>query len=271
MNEKKLGFIGCGNMAGAILDGIIKSGVFQPIDIAVFDISDEAKAHAKNKGVDIASNASELCRMSKTILLGVKPNIAKSVLSEAGESLEGKALLSIVAGVSCDTLRQWTNANVRILRIMPNAPAMVGAGAMALCSDTTLTDEEKSNAEKIFNSVGIVAWIPEKSINTVTGLSGGGPAYVAMFIEALADGAVLDGLPRNTAYSLAAQTVLGTAKMILDTGMHPGVLKDMVCSPGGTTIEGVKALENGGFRSAVINCVIDSSNKSRNLEKSSKE
>lgn len=254
-------------MAGAILDGIIDSGILQASEMSVFDISEKAQNHAKAKGVDIAANITELCEISETILLGVKPNVTKDVLNELGHALEGKALLSIVAGCSSDTLRQWAGVNIRVLRIMPNTPAMVGAGAAVLCSDTSFTEEEKAQAEKIFNSIGIVEWVPEKLIDVVTGLSGGGPAYVAMFIEALADGGVFEGLPRATAYRLAAQTVLGTAKMILDTAIHPGVLKDMVCSPGGTTIEGVKALEDGGMRSAVMQSIIDSSNKSRKLGK----
>ncbi|MCM8710916.1 pyrroline-5-carboxylate reductase [Clostridium sp. SYSU_GA19001] len=267
MGKKKLGFIGCGNMAGAILNGIISSGVLKPSDIAVFDISEKAQIHAKEKGAEVVSSAIELCEMCEMILLGVKPNITKAVLNKIGKFLEGKALLSIVAGFNSKTLYEWTGAEVRILRIMPNTPAMVGAGAAVLCSDTTFTEEEKTEAEKIFKSIGIVEWVPEKLIDAVTGVSGGGPAFAAMFIEALADGGVLEGLPRATAYRLAAQTVLGTAKMILETGMHPGALKDMVCSPGGTTIEGVKALEDGGMRSSVIQCIVSSSNKSRKLGK----
>ncbi|AKL95949.1 pyrroline-5-carboxylate reductase ProC [Clostridium aceticum] len=267
MSKKKLGFIGCGNMSGAILDGIVDSGVLEASAMIVFDINEKAKNHAREKGVEIAADLAEVCSTSEMILLGVKPNITKAVLNEIGQYLDGKPLISIVAGISGDTLSQWANANIRVLRTMPNAPAMVGAGATVFCSDTTFTEEEKREAEKIFESVGIVEWVPEKLIDAVTGLSGGGPAYAAMFIEALTDGAVLEGLPRVTAYRLAAQTVLGAAKMILDTEIHPGALKDMVCSPGGTTIEGVKALEDGGMRSAVIQSILSSSNKSRNLGK----
>lgn len=267
MREKKLGFIGCGNMAGAILDGILASEVLKPSDIVVFDINEKIREKVIKKGIEVSESIKDLCKISAKVLLGIKPNVIKSVLDEAGKELKGKAILSIVAGINSDTIKELANTDVRVLRIMPNTPAMVGEGATVLCSDTTFTEEEKLEAEKIFKSIGIVEWLPEKMIDTVTGLSGGGPAYVAMFIEALADGAVLNGLSRATAYRLAAQTVLGSAKMILDTGMHPGVLKDMVCSPGGTTIEGVKALEDGGLRSAVIQSVIDSSNKSRKLSK----
>lgn len=265
MIKKRLGFIGCGNMGGAILDGIISSGIINSKNINVYDISSSAIEHARAKGTNIAINIKELCEISDIILLAVKPNVVEEVLKSSEKLLEGKALLSIVAGVSCENLKKMANANVRILRIMPNTPAMVGEGATVLCSDNTFSEEEKKSAIEIFESVGIVEWVPEKLIDAVTGLSGGGPAYTAMFIEALADGGVREGLSRAAAYRLAAQTVLGTGKMIIETGMHPGVLKDMVSSPGGTTIEGVKALEKGGMRFAVQDAIAESTDKSRNL------
>ena len=155
--------------------------------------------------------------------------------------------------------------NIRVLRTMPNTPALVNAGAFALCSETDLTADEKAFAEKLFGSIGIVEWMNEHLIDTACGLSGSGPAFVAEFIEALGDGGVLEGLPRATAYRLAAQTVMGTAKMILETGMHPAQLKDMVSSPGGTTITGCQVLEEMGFRAAAINAVQAATNKSREL------
>ncbi len=265
MSIKKLGFIGCGNMGGAILDGIIAGGVIEPSDIAVYDIRDEIMVNVKNKGVTVASGIPDLCACSELVLLAVKPNTVEEVMVGMKGTLAGKALLSIAAGTSYAKLRAWADSSFRILRIMPNTPAMVGAGATVLCSDTDLTEKEKGEADRIFRSVGLVEWLPEKLIDVVTGLSGGGPAYAAMFIEALADGGVREGLPRSTAYRLAAQTVLGSTRMILEKDLHPGALKDMVCSPGGTTIEGVKALEEGGFRAAVINSVIESSEKAGKL------
>lgn len=265
MVRRKLGFIGCGNMAGAILDGIISSSVINSEDINVYDINPNAIERAKAKGVNIATNIKEVCEASDMILLGVKPNVVENVLESTEGLLEGKALLSIVAGVSCEKLKKMTNIDLRILRIMPNTPAMVGEGATVLCSDTNFDEEEKKFAVEIFESVGIVEWVPENLIDAVTGLSGGGPAYAAMFIEALADGGVREGLSRATAYKLAAQTVLGTGKMIIETGMHPGQLKDMVSSPAGTTIEGIKALEKGGMRHAVLEAISESTDKSRNL------
>jgi len=265
VGRRKLGFIGCGNMAGAILDGIISSSVINSEDINVYDINPNAVEHAREKGVNIVANIKELCEASDMILLGVKPNVVDNVLESTEKLLEGKALLSIVAGVSCEKLKGMANIDFRILRIMPNTPAMVGEGATVLCSDTTFSEEEKKFAVEIFESVGMVEWVPENLIDAVTGLSGGGPAYAAMFIEALADGGVREGLSRATAYKLAAQTVLGTGKMIIKTGIHPGQLKDMVSSPAGTTIEGIKALEKGGMRFAVLEAISESTDKSRNL------
>ena len=148
MSEKKLGFIGCGNMAGAILDGILASGILKPSDIVVFDISEKVKEEVIKKGVEVRDSIVDLCSISEKVLLGIKPNTTKNVLNEAGKTLEGKAILSIVAGISSDTLQEWAGVNVRVLRIMPNTPAMVGAGATVLCSDTSFTEEEKVEAEK---------------------------------------------------------------------------------------------------------------------------
>ncbi|OOM79293.1 pyrroline-5-carboxylate reductase [Clostridium puniceum] len=265
MIEKKIGFIGCGNMGRAILDGIISSGVINSKNINVYDISPNVIENSKAKNVNISANIKELCEESDIILLAIKPNIVEEVLKSTERLLEGKALLSIVAGVTSENLKKMANVDIRILRIMPNTPAMVGEGATVFCLDNTFSQDEKNLAVEIFESVGIVEWIPEKLIDAVTGLSGGGPAYAAMFIEALADGGVREGLSRATSYRLAAQTVLGTGKMIIETGIHPGELKDMVSSPAGTTIEGVRALEKGGMRFAVLEAIAKSSEKSRNL------
>ena len=181
------------------------------------------------------------------------------------DALEGKAIVSIVAGITAERLRAMISGTPRILRTMPNTPAMVFEGAFALCSDNDRTEEELKAAIALFEAIGIVELVPEHLIDAVCGLSGGGPAYVAMFIEAMADGGVKQGLPRATAYRLAAQTCLGTAKMILDKNIHPGQLKDMVTSPGGTTIEGCEALERGGMRAAVIDCINAGAEKSRKL------
>lgn len=198
-------------------------------------------------------------------MLAVKPQYAAPALAALGNTVDGKAVISIMAGATTQRIRDMIQGNIRVLRCMPNTPALVNAGAFALCSETDLTAEEKAFAEKLFTSIGIVEWMNEKLIDTACGLSGSGPAFVALFIEALADGGVLEGLPRSTAYRLAAQTVMGTAKLVMDTGMHPGQVKDMVSSPGGTTITGCQILEEMGFRAAAIDAVQAATNKSRQL------
>lgn len=265
MITKKIGIIGCGNMGGAILYGAIESGVLPKENAYVYDTNPDMMEKAKGWGVHLVSSDEEVCEKSDLILLAVKPQNAAEALEQCKKALHQKAVLSIVAGVTVERLQHMVDGTPRILRIMPNTPAMVFAGAMALCSDHDLRSDECDAASALFESIGIVEWVPEKLIDAVCGLSGGGPAYAAMFIEALADGGVKQGLPRATAYRLAAQTCLGTAKMILETGIHPGALKDMVTSPGGTTIEGCEALERGAMRYAVMDCVKAGTEKSKSL------
>ena len=265
MITQKIGIIGCGNMGGAILKGAIASGVLAPEQAYVYDISPAAREAAKNLGVNVMENDEEVCKESDIILLAVKPQNAAEALEQCKKALDEKALMSIVAGVTVERLQNMIDGTPRILRIMPNTPALVFEGAFALCSDNDFTADELTAAKAIYEKLGIVEMIPEKLIDAVCGLSGGGPAWAAMFIEAMGDAGVKNGLPRATAYRLAAQTVLGTAKMYLETGKHPGELKDMVTSPGGTTIEGCEALERGGFRYAVMDCVNKATEKSKRL------
>lgn len=265
MITKKIGLLGCGNMTGAIIDGALKSGIIEKENVYGYDVFPAAMDKMHDRGIHVMNNNAEVCASSDIILLGTKPQNAAEALEICGDKLDGKVLMSIAAGVTIERLRAMIQGEARILRIMPNTPAMVFEGASAFCTETDLTEEEKTIATDLFESIGIVEWVPEKLIDTVCGLSGGGPAYAAMFIEALSDGAVKNGLPRATAYRLAAQTCLGTAKMILETGIHPGALKDMVSSPGGTTIEGIKALEAGGMRHAVIDCIDAATAKSSKL------
>lgn len=262
---KKIGIIGCGNMGGAILYGALESGVLSKENVYVYDINPAMMEKADSWGVHLAKDDEDVCKNSDLILLAVKPQNAAEALSQCKKALEGKALMSIVAGVSVARLQNMVDGTPRILRIMPNTPAMVFEGAFALCSDNDFTEDEMNTAKTIYSSIGIVELVPENLIDAVCGLSGGGPAYVAMFIEAMADGGVKQGLPRKTAYRLAAQTCLGTAKMILEKGIHPGELKDMVTSPGGTTIEGCEALEKGGMRAAIIECINAGTEKSKKL------
>lgn len=263
--SKKIGIIGCGNMGGAILYGALKSGVLSPEDAYVYDINPVMMEKAQGWGVNLCKDDEDVCHSSDMILLAVKPQNAAEALSQCKASLKDKALMSIVAGVTVDRLQNMIEGTPRILRIMPNTPAMVFEGAFALCSDNDFLKDELDTAKTLYESIGIVELVPEHLIDAVCGLSGGGPAYVAMFIEAMADGGVKQGLPRATAYRLAAQTCLGSAKMLLEMGLHPGQLKDMVTSPGGTTIEGCEALEKGGMRAAVIECINAGAEKSRKL------
>jgi pyrroline-5-carboxylate reductase len=265
MITKKLGIIGCGNMGGAILYGALESGVISKENVSVYDISPAMREKAAGWGVTVAANDAEVCRNSDIILLAVKPQNAAETLAMCETALDGKAMMSIVAGVTVERLQAMIDGTPRILRIMPNTPAMVYEGAFALCSDNDFTEEELASAKAIYETIGIVEMIPEHLIDAVCGLSGGGPAYVAMFIEAMADGGVKQGLPRTTAYRLAAQTCLGTAKMILEKDLHPGVIKDMVTSPAGTTIEGCEKLEVGGMRGAVMECIKAATDRSRSL------
>lgn len=255
MITKKLGIIGCGNMGGAILYGALQRGTIAKENVCVYDINPAMRDKAAKWGVSIASDDADVCRRSDLILLAVKPQNAAEALEMCGNALDGKALMSIVAGISADRLRHMIQGTSRILRIMPNTPAMVYEGAFALCSDNDHTPDELDAAKSLYESIGIVEMLPEHLINAVCALSGGGPAYVSMFIEALADGGVKQGLPRATAYRLAAQTCLGTARMILETDLHPAQIKDMVTSPAGTTIEGCEKLETGNMRGAVMECI----------------
>lgn len=265
MITKKVGFIGCGNMGGAILFGALESGVLPKENAFVYDINPEMMAKAESWGVNLCTSDADVCECSDIILLAVKPQNTAEALSLCGTSLDGKAMMSIVAGVTVERLQKMIDGSPRILRLLPNTPAMVFEGAFAICSDNDFTAEELEVAKAIYSSIGIIEMVPEHLIDAACALNGGGPAFVAMFIEAMADGGVKQGLPRKTAYRLAAQTALGTAKMILEKELHPGQIKDMVTSPGGTTIEGCEALEKGGMRGAVIDCINKAAEKSKKL------
>ena len=265
MMNKKIGFIGCGNMGGAILFGALESGVLPKENAYVYDINPARMEKAEGWGVNLCADDEDVCAKADIILLAVKPQNAAEALSMCKKALDGKAMRSIVAGVTEERLQNMIDGTPRILRLLPNTPAMVFEGAFAICSDNDFTEEELEIAKSIYGSIGIIEMIPEKLIDAACALNGGGPAFVAMFIESMADGGVKQGLPRATAYRLAAQTALGTAKMILETGMHPGQIKDMVTSPGGTTIEGCEALERGGMRGAVIDCINKATEKSKKL------
>lgn len=262
----KLGVIGVGNMGGAIIRGCVSAG-FNPADITVCGHHPEhLKEMAEQLGISVSASAESLTAASDIVLVAVKPkNVAEVLYDIEPAFTEKKILVSIVAGRTIESLSASCTTARRIIRAMPNTPALVGSGMTALSRSEYVTDEEYSEVENIFSGIGMVQEVPESLMDAVTGLSGSGPAYVYMFIEALADGGVLNGLPRNQAVQLAAQTVYGSARMVLETGGHPAELKDAVCSPGGTTIEGVRELEAGGFRSTVIEAVTAASEKSKEL------
>lgn len=264
----RIGIIGIGNMGEAILRGALRGGVVLPAEVSAFDLNREKlKALQTELGIMACNSAMELIQGSDIILLAVKPHICPSVLAENASALQNKALISIAAGWSQQRLANALPKSVRILRVMPNTPALVGRGMSVLESGSTLRKEESAFAIRLFSSIGRVTEVESRLMDAVTAVSGSGPAYVYLFIEALADGGVREGLPRALAYELAAQTVLGSAQMVLETGEHPGKLKDNVCSPGGTTIEAVAALENSGLRASVLSAVKACADKSALMSK----
>ena len=268
MQTYTLGFIGAGSMATAIIKGSVGKGAIQAKDIAVYDVDTEKMdALARAMNIVAASHLSELINICDIVILAIKPNVMATVLSEIKEYLSDKAVVSIAASWSADMIKEIIGADKKVLRLMPNMPLMAGEGMSVMETPHSLSETEFEYIEHLFGSLGLVEYAPGKAMDAVTAISGSGPAYVFMFIEALSDAGVLCGLQRNLSTKLAAQTVLGAAKMVLETDRHPGTLKDAVCSPGGTTIEAVKSLEQDGFRGTVINAVEKCANKSKALSK----
>ena len=264
----RVGFIGTGNMGGAIARGIAASRVVKPEEIFLYDVMRKAAEELSSQiGAVVCDSAVEMVEQAEVVVLAVKPVYVEDALRACGDTLAGKAVVSIVAGLSTPALKQKLPAGTRYLQVMPNTPAMVGEGVTALCEENTLTKQERKFVEEIFSAIGKVLYVPGRLIEAVSAVSGSGPAYAAMFIEALADSGVLMGLPRKTAEELAAQTLLGTAKMAMESGKHPGALKDMVCSPGGTTIRAVRALEKGGFRASIIDAACAAYEKSLEMKR----
>ncbi len=263
---KSISFIGAGNMGRAIIGGISDKGLFD--DIFVFDKYISMAKVAENtygtKTVICASDAA----CADIVVLAVKPNVLYSVIDEIKDTItDDTVVVSIAAGQSIEKMEQAFGKNVKLMRVMPNTPALVGEGMSALSPNRLLSNDKSAIDEvvKIFESLGRAEIVPESLMDAVTGVSGSSPAYVFMFIEALADAAVAAGMPREKSYTFAAQSVLGAAKMVLETGKHPGELKDMVCSPGGTTIEAVKVLEEKGLRGCVMEAVNACVEKSRSM------
>ncbi|MCI7179499.1 MAG: pyrroline-5-carboxylate reductase [Lachnospiraceae bacterium] len=250
----KLGFIGTGNMAGAIIGGILKKGIVKADDIIGADVLEAGREKVKAAyGIRVTDNNIEVVDNADIMFLSVKPQYYAEVIGEIRDAVtENKIVVTIAPGKTLSWLKEQFGKNVKIVRTMPNTPALVGEGMTAACPNEFVTQQEKEAVLAILGTFGEVEIVPEKLMDVVVSTSGSSPAYVFMMIEAMADAAVADGMPRAQAYRFAAQAVYGSAKMVLETGKHPGELKDMVCSPAGTTIEAVRVLEGKGFRSAVI-------------------
>jgi pyrroline-5-carboxylate reductase len=262
-----IGFLGAGKMASALAKGFIQAGLVSPKQIIASDVVEAARAaFAKDTGAKAAAANAEVVKFANVLVLAVKPHQVAGVLSEIRDSFTADHLLvSIAAGVTLAKLEAGLRTGARVIRVMPNTPALVGASASAFAAGKSAGPADSELVQKLLSSVGIAFSVQETLLDAVTGLSGSGPAYVYLFIEALSDGGVAAGLPREMATRLAAQTVAGAAKMVLETGQHPGALKDMVTSPGGTTIEGLHELEKGKLRGAVMSAVRAATEKSKKL------
>ena len=266
--KKRLGFIGAGNMAEALMKGVMANGLFAKEDIIASEIYKTRREYvAKALGVETTDSNAKVVDSAQIVLLAVKPQQLDEVLDQLSSHFTADHLvISIVAGITLKALEMHM-PHSKVVRVMPNQPCMVMASASAFSIGTNAKESDSEQVRQIFESVGIVYPVAEKLLDAVTGLSGSGPAYAYLMIEALADGGVLMGLPRDIAVNLAAQTLLGAAKTILETGEHPGRMKDLVCSPGGTSIAAIQVLEEAGVRGALIGAVQASAEKSKELGK----
>jgi pyrroline-5-carboxylate reductase len=265
--KMNIGFLGAGKMATALARGFIRAGLVAPRQVIASDPSAAAQAaFAKEVGAKATGSNLEVVKFAPVLVLAVKPDQVGVVLADIRDHLTHKhCLISIAAGVPLAKLEAGLGAGARLIRVMPNTPALVGASATAYALGKAARPGDGDLAQKLFSAVGVAFQVKEALLDAVTGLSGSGPAYAYLFIEGLSDGGVAAGLPREIATRLAAQTVLGSARMVLETGLHPGVLKDMVTSPGGTTIEGLHELEKGKLRGTVISAVRAAAEKSKKL------
>lgn len=265
--SKKIGFIGCGNMGKAMLGALIKAN-----DINIDDILVSTKTKVSGEHIESEFNIKttlsniQVAKASDILFLAVKPHFFKEVIEEVRDVVKDDAIIiSIAAGVTIAQIEQWFNKEVKVVRTMPNTPALVGEGMSAICPNKNASNEELDYVGSLFNLFGKYEILEEKDFHAFIALCGSSPAYVFMFIEAMADAGVKLGIPRVKAYRLAEQSILGSAKLALETGKHPGELKDAVCSPGGTTIEAVLELEKNGFRNAVISAVEKCAEKSKSM------
>lgn len=273
MIKRRIGLLGAGNMAAAIIDGLLASNTVERDALRASDPTRERReALAAQHGIVTHEHNAELVAWSDLVVLAVKPQVVERVLADAGTAFRPNTLLvSVAAGVPTSALEARVPESVRVVRAMPNTPALVRAGATAVAAGSRATAEDLELTRTLFDAVGRTVTLDEHLLDAVTGLSGSGPAYVMLMIDALSDAGVKVGLSRDTARLLATQTLYGSAKLVLDTGRHPAELKDMVTSPGGTTIRGVAALEAGGLRAALIDAVDRATERSAELGRAAAE
>ena len=265
--SRKIGFIGCGNMGKAMLGTLVKSKDIDEHNIIISTKTEKSgRAIKEEYKVETTLNNIEVAKKSDILFLAVKPHFYKEVIEEIRDIIDNnKIIVSIAAGVTIDKMEEWFDKEVKIIKTMPNTPALVGEGMSAICYNKNVAKEELEEVCSLYNLFGKYELLEESDFNAFIALCGSSPAYVFMFIEAMADAAVKLGIPRVKAYKMAEQSILGSAKLALETGKHPGELKDMVCSPKGTTIEAVIELENKGFRNAVISAMEKCADKANKM------
>ena len=268
--KKKIGFIGLGSMASAMIGGMLRKKLVEPEDILGNAKTEKTRLKAKEAwGITILHDNAEVAREADIVVLAVKPQFFEEVIGElqglGADAWQKKLLISLAPGKTMEWFEKSFGFPVPMIRCMPNTPALVGEGCTGMCVSAGISEEAAEEVKRLTDSFGRTVMVPEKLMDVVGAVSGSSPAYVFLFIEAMADAAVADGMARAQAYKFAAQAVLGSAKMVLETGKHPGELKDMVCSPGGTTIEAVRVLEEKGLRSAVFEAMKACVRKSREM------
>jgi len=266
VSDRTIGFVGGGNMAEAMIRGLLRGKVFAPDDVIVSGPRDERLQELREKYGIRATTINREAAAARIVVLSVKPQILSRVLDEIADAIDSEALvISIAAGVPVAAIQSRLASGTRVVRGMPNTPALVDAAATAIAGGEHARESDLDDARRIFDAIGITVILEESQLDAVTGLSGSGPAYVFLILEALSDAGVKVGLSRRTAQLLAAQTLLGSAKLLLETNEHPGRLKDMVTSPGGTAITGLHTLEHGGVRTTLMNAVEAATRRSREL------
>lgn len=263
----KIGFIGLGNMAKAIIGGMLQNGMVQPSDIIGTARTEKTREAIREAyGITVRDTNAAVASEAQVLILAVKPQFFQAVIDEIRDTVPQETLIiSIAAGKTMAWIEEAFHREIKLVRCMPNTPALVGAGCTGVCVNGRVSEEETDYSMKLMESFGRAHLVPERLMDAVGAVSGSSPAYVFLFIEAMADAAVAAGMPRAQAYEFAAQAVYGSAKLVLESGKHPGELKDMVCSPGGTTIQGVRVLEERGMRSAVFEALTATVEQSRKL------